>query len=291
MKRVLVVGIATLDIVNRVARYPAEDEEVRAVAQAVRRGGNGANTAVVLAQQGVSCEFLGMLARDAGAEQVLADLAAHGVDAQHCPRVDATTPTSYISLSAQTGSRTIVHYRDLPEMAAEAMEVVDLEDVDWVHFEGRNVEQVGRMMSEVYSAGKPCSLEVEKPREGLWELLPLASVLMFSRPFFQTELACDTLEQARDRLRELSLKYPGKRLSLTWGADGAMGAEDGDLTQHAEPALAQVVDSIGAGDSFNAAIIASAVHGLAWPECVKRAVQLASRKCAQAGFSKLGPVA
>jgi len=41
------VGIATPDIVKRVARHPGEDEEVRALSRTVRRGGNATNTLVV----------------------------------------------------------------------------------------------------------------------------------------------------------------------------------------------------------------------------------------------------
>lgn len=39
MARVMCVGFATLDIINRVVQYPAEDTEVRASAQSQRMGG------------------------------------------------------------------------------------------------------------------------------------------------------------------------------------------------------------------------------------------------------------
>ncbi|VAX01070.1 hypothetical protein MNBD_GAMMA19-1040, partial [hydrothermal vent metagenome] len=55
MARVLVVGIATLDIINTVDDYPEEDTEVRASTQVMRRGGNACNTAVVLQQLGHQC--------------------------------------------------------------------------------------------------------------------------------------------------------------------------------------------------------------------------------------------
>ena len=61
MVRVMCVGIATLDIINRVEQYPAEDSEVRALAQSQRMGGNAANTATVLAQLGVQAFWVGNL--------------------------------------------------------------------------------------------------------------------------------------------------------------------------------------------------------------------------------------
>ena len=61
MARILTVGIATLDIINRVARYPAEDTEIRALGQHRQRGGNASNTAVVLSQLGHQVDFAGVL--------------------------------------------------------------------------------------------------------------------------------------------------------------------------------------------------------------------------------------
>ena len=60
MAHVLAVGVATLDIINEVESYPPEDGEVRALAQAIRRGGNASNTLVVLSQLGHSCEWAGV---------------------------------------------------------------------------------------------------------------------------------------------------------------------------------------------------------------------------------------
>ena len=61
MPSILCVGIATLDIINQVERYPAEDSEVRALAQQQRVGGNAANTAMVLAQLGDAVTWVGNL--------------------------------------------------------------------------------------------------------------------------------------------------------------------------------------------------------------------------------------
>ena len=44
MAKILAVGIATLDIINTVDRYPEEDSEIRALSQHQTRGGNATNT-------------------------------------------------------------------------------------------------------------------------------------------------------------------------------------------------------------------------------------------------------
>ena len=74
-------------------------------------------TVSVLSQMGHDCAWAGTLGGDAQGELVLADLERHQVDTGACVRLGrAGTPTSYVTLSRATGSRTIVHHRDLPEL-------------------------------------------------------------------------------------------------------------------------------------------------------------------------------
>ena len=185
-RRILGVGIATLDLVNEVAEYPPEDAEVRALGQRVTRGGNCANTLAVLAQLGHACAWVGTIADDAGGARILADLAARGVSTEHAVRVpDAVTPTSYISLSRHTGSRTIVHFRRLRELEAVDLAAVPLSGFDWVHLEGRAPGETAAIIRRIRqeAPGLPISLELEKPRPGIEALFDGPDVLMVSRAF------------------------------------------------------------------------------------------------------------
>jgi hypothetical protein len=184
---VLGVGIATLDLINEVVAYPAEDEEVRALAQRRVRGGNVANSLTVLSQLGHACRWVGTLGDDAAADLILADLAGRRVETRDAVRVPGgSTPTSYVALSRANGSRTIVHFRDLPELDAEAFDRVSLDDVAWVHFEGRNPPETRRMIRRVRAEAPhvPVSVELEKRRPGIECLLEDGPrLLLASRAF------------------------------------------------------------------------------------------------------------
>ena len=118
---ILAVGIATLDIINHVVVYPHEDDEVRALRQSVRRGGNATNSLVVLSQLGYDCHWAGTLSDETDSRLILEDLARYAVDCRHVRRYrTGKVPTSYVLLSEATGSRTIVHYRDLPEYSGKS---------------------------------------------------------------------------------------------------------------------------------------------------------------------------
>ncbi|MEW8046344.1 MAG: PfkB family carbohydrate kinase, partial [Candidatus Thiodiazotropha sp.] len=123
--RVLAVGGATLDIINRVAAFPDEDDELRAAAQRQCRGGNATNTLVVLTQLGHHCSWAGTLGDDAASRFIMRDLQQCGVDTEWATiQPGGVTPTSHIIASQATGSRTIIHYRDLPEYRIEAFEKI-----------------------------------------------------------------------------------------------------------------------------------------------------------------------
>ena len=61
MAKLLGIGNATLDIIHHVDGYPEENSEVRCRERHVRRGGNAANTLVVLSQLGVACSWADVL--------------------------------------------------------------------------------------------------------------------------------------------------------------------------------------------------------------------------------------
>jgi ketohexokinase len=282
MARILTVGIATLDLIFGVDHYPAEDEEMRAQSLRVARGGNASNTAVVLAQLGHQVSFAGVLA-DAPENQILlADFRRFGVDVAACVTRPGKPPTSSI-LVAPAGSRTIVHYRDLPEFAFSDFARIDLAPFDWIHFEGRNIPELAKMIAHVH-AQRPeltISLEAEKPREGLDAVLRLPDLLLCSRALAQHLGHGD----AGSFLRAMRAKAPQATIFVGWGSAGGF-ALDKEHRIHESPAFppAQVVDSVGAGDTFNAGVINGQVRDFRIEETLRAASSLAGRKCGKVGF-------
>ncbi|MEW7982321.1 MAG: ketohexokinase [gamma proteobacterium symbiont of Phacoides pectinatus] len=284
--RILAVGIATLYIINTVDGYPAEDQEVRASAQRVARGGNATNTLVVLSQLGHDCEWGGVLGDDPDSEYVLTDLQSHRIGTEFCETSPGgKTPTSYIVLSTASGSRTIVHFRDLPEYSADAFAFIDLEHFDWIHFEGRNIGDLTRMLHRVNACSTPCSLEVEKRHDGIEELFELPDLLLFSRDYALQS----GFSEPEAFLRAMrGLASPGVRLFCAWGDEGAAALDsEGAFLRVPASAPSGVRDTLGAGDVFNAAVIDGQLRGLEIGQILSMACELAGRKCARSGLSGL----
>lgn len=287
MSRILAIGIATVDIINTVADYPAEDSEVRALGQRIARGGNATNSLVVLSQLGHQVAWGGTLADDVDSAHILNDLQAYAVDLRHCRRLSqGINPTSYIMLSQANGTRSIVHHRDLPEFKCADFAAIDLSGYDWLHFEGRNITET-EMMLELTRKRAPqlrVSLEIEKPRPGIERLLALPDVLLFSRSYAQAQGYYDALTM----LDAISEQSPQADRVCAWGEDGAyaLGRDGANYASAAFPP-AQVIDTLGAGDTFNAGIIDALVRGRGLGDAVENASRLAGRKCAQVGFAGL----
>ncbi len=284
MAKILAIGVATLDWIQVVERYPEIDSELRAQQQILCRGGNATNTLAVLNQLGHRCSWLGTLAGDVFADIICTNLDKNHIDYSFCPQVhDAVSPTSHILLSNETASRNIVHYRSLRELIKSDYENIDFSQWDWIHFEGRNVSETLIMMRDIKRQHSKISisLEIEKPRQDIEQLFNYADHCLFSRDYVNSR----GYDSAENFLRDIQSKLTvDQDLICAWGEQGAMLlSSQGEYTQ--VPALKiNVVDTRAAGDVFNAAYIDARLNGKTLLQSVENACYLAAEKCAKFGI-------
>ena len=286
--KVLGVGVATLDIVNSVDGYPVEDSEVRAVQQRKSRGGNAVNTLTVLNRLGHQCSWAGTLADDSASELVRQQLQSEPIDIQHAEVIeDANLPTSYIILNTENGSRSIVHFRNLPEYGSNAFEKVDIQAFDWIHFEGRNIPELEKMMRYLQANQfQRFSLEIEKPREGIEALFTMPDVLIFSRAYLH-----HTRKGVKDLFSDLRQDGVTADMYCAWGKAGGWAMDkQGRLYQQPAWKPKSVIDTLGAGDAFNAGIIDGVLNDLASEQVLTNACKVAGFKCGLQGFDGIGQV-
>lgn len=287
MAKILGIGNLVLDTLLTTNNYPQEDAEIRAHQRQFRFGGNTANSLYVLSQLGHQSAIVSTLATDDQAKHLKKALEEQNIDTQHIQRfIKGATPTSYVLLSKSTGSRTITHYRDLPELDFEHFAKIEIEDYDWLHFEGRNIDALGGMLNiaKTFLSNQPISLEVEKPREGIEALFPQANLLIFSHHYAKSK----GYANGEELLKTMRSQLPHAQLVCTWGEQGAWCVSTSG-EWHYEPAqsIKSPVDTLGAGDTFNAALIHHLIAGDSLKQAVHQASLLAARKCQQQGFDNL----
>lgn len=160
------------------------------------------------------------------------------IDFSHCPMIEGIgCPTSTALLSLSSGSRTIVHHNPcLPELTSENFEQLHLKDYSWIHFEGRNFDRVSSMMQfvenynnrlnyrkeihnkEVQLDQMPItiSVELERPREELLDLLPYVDVAFISKDFAQNRGYSDTSETLKNISKDAKSGYGCDRQRYLW---------------------------------------------------------------------------
>ncbi|KAJ5790883.1 uncharacterized protein N7518_007894 [Penicillium psychrosexuale] len=303
------IGVCYLDTILTAPYYPNEDEKLRATKISHRRGGNCPNTLEVLSQllqyRPSSAESsLNLIAvlpfKSSMASQQIQSSLGNGVWLDKCIyRESFSEPaSSYIITSQATGSRTIVNYNELPEMThpefAAAVEPLHaVTDRPWFHFEGRapdvTLECIHYIRMHFLEA--KISVEIEKPgRPGLQELADAADVVIYSKGWAQKNgYTC-----AEDCLRDQSLKTSrASLLCCTWGHDGAAALEPNTGKFAHVPAHTEemgVVDTIGAGDTFNAGLLYGLVyrdHDWNFRKRLEFANLIAGLKVTQEGFANL----
>lgn len=296
-KRILVVGLACLDIVNTVDRFPEEDEDIRASSHSWQKGGNAANTAVVLKQTlKTSCELLCCLNDGIQGQYVKEELRMRGVLTENCPlKENCGFPTSCVLINSASGSRTIVHARNnMPELKLADFQRLDLSLYCWIHFEGRrNVDEIIKMIKRVKDFTKEqkleikISVELEKKRPQLRELLMVEADVIFVGKDFAQFVGYNSPEETVNGI-STQTKFTSTVI-CPWGEHGAVARGCGTMVMCSSPAYPpeKVVDTLGAGDTFNAGVVFCLSRG--WP--VKDAIQfgceLAGKKCGLVGFDGL----
>ncbi|XP_066273102.1 ketohexokinase-like [Branchiostoma lanceolatum] len=294
-ERVLMVGLLCQDILNLVHHYPAEDEDVRCVDQFWQKGGNAANSACVLSSLGETTEYLGAVSSRAEASSALQELQDFSVLTEHVVYSDRPIPTSCVIINMQTGSRTIVHgARNMAELTAEDFSNLDLHQYKWIHFEGRNTAEVCKMMGIVEEYNNnvatlddviTLSTECEKPKYKMGDLIPKVDVLFVSKEYAESCGFCnaeETVKKLRQRVKK------GCTVLCAWGDQGADGITSEGTHYHCQAFPPEkVVDTLGAGDTFNASVIWGLCRGTGLEEALRLGCRVAGQKCGQVGYKNL----
>lgn len=278
----LLIGNCIVDQVWLLNVYPDKNSEQRASDRQQMPGGNASNSAQILMQLGDQVELVANFADDELAKWLQTALKQSGIGLQFSQQLpDSATPVSSIWLDQADGSRTIVHHRNLPELSLDQLLSVPLAKYDWLHLEGRNVETLRAFLQQLDYPTMQISLELEKPREGLQTLLAHVGHCVVSSDYCQA-LAMSAVELSEKLLQQ----YPQLHILCTRGEQGVvMNSLRTGVKHLAANPVTQVVDTIGAGDSFIAGYIHACAEGGDLQQAVNFAMQTASRKIANRGMS------
>ncbi|XP_028653049.2 ketohexokinase isoform X5 [Erpetoichthys calabaricus] len=291
-KKIMCIGLVCLDIISVVDKYPEEDTDTRCLSQRWQRGGNASNSCTVLSLLGARCAFMGSLAAGQVANFIVDDFTARGVDISSVVwQNEGVTPCACCIICSNGGSRTVLLYdTNLPDVTAENFKAVDFSDYKWIHFEARNSDEQVKMIkrieqyNDLVAAGQKISVsvEIEKTRDDLYQLFSYGDVVFVSKDVAQKF----GFNSASEALKGLYSKVKkGAILICAWAEKGADGLCSDNKIVHSDAFPPEkIVDTLGAGDTFNASVIFALSNGKSLQEALTFGCKTAGKKCGLHGY-------
>jgi sugar/nucleoside kinase (ribokinase family) len=270
---IAVVGEINLDLVLDGIPYPMPlERELLATAFQVTLGSSAAILAHNLAALGTRVGFASLAAKDAFSRSALGFLTERKVDISGVQYSDSDSGSGVTVVVNHGGPRHILSYLGTtPELKVGHLDLEHLCRARHFHLSSLFLlkglhKDLPDLFRKIRQRGVTISLDTNDDPDDVWggvlgDLLPLIDVLL---PNERELLRMTDAVNIEEALAALSGKVP--LIVVKRGASGAIVQQGGK--RHVVPPVRVVpVDTIGAGDSFNAGFLACYVRGLSAQTC------------------------
>ena len=254
---ILCAGEALIDMLPR-------RTEAGEAAFAPHAGGAVFNTAIALGRLGAPAGFLCGLSRDLFGDRLAEALEASKVDASLCPRVDRPTTLAFVTLN-EAGHAKYAFYDEATALSAltaeelpdppDAVEALFVGGISLAGSAAAAFEDVagragGRVLAIDPNVRPAFARDEAAYRARIGRMIAMAHIVKIS------DEDLDWLEGhgGEDTARGLLNRGP-RLVCLTRGADGVTALTP-SLRVEVPAIRVQVVDTVGAGDTFNAGLLA-----------------------------------
>jgi len=283
-----IVGCTVVDLVfPRVARLPVWPRHTESTpdnlvrlrrAPIVTLGGNGANAAYVAARCGAVVSLHTQLGTDA-----LGGLARHWLEGAGCRvHVSGRTAATAVNVTAANArqERAVFFYPgDAPAMPAASFTTSTPSHLLLCGWPLPPLAVMAKELRRARRAGVFTALDIGPILDRPWSLAALRPVFAGLDLFIANDYelrqvtGLPRLDAALARLRRAFAGH----VVIKRGAEGALWLPaESDFAQHEPGRPVRVVNTLGAGDSFNGALLAELVRGAVFPEALRTACAVAA---------------
>jgi sugar/nucleoside kinase (ribokinase family) len=270
---VIVVGELNVDLIlNRIDGFPEMGKEKLAGQMTLTLGSSSAIFASNLSALGAKVAFLGKIGQDSFGDLVIESLEQKGVDTSMIIR----------DINLSTGATIVLNYAEDRAMVthAGAMEHLTIEDIRpellkqarHLHFSSCYLQpgikkDLGRLFAMAKETGLTTSFDMQWDPAEQWDLaykdvLPQVDVFLPNEQEILHLSKAETLDAA---LREIAAH--SRTVVVKMGSAGSLSSSDKKLIRIPPFLNKNVVDAIGAGDSFNAGFIFKFINNASVQDC------------------------
>lgn len=236
-------------------------------------GGGGTNTAVAFSRLGLRTGYVGKIGMDENGEKIRKSLEKEGITFLGVTKGQ----NGYsVILDSSGNDRTILTYKgannelDYKELDDETLKAKGYYLCSMVGKSFQTLENIAihAKKQEAIVAFNPSSYLVKEGTKKLKTLLEHTDVLIFNHEEAQTLAGFGNTEELCARLTKLG----PKTIVITKGDEGVTAYHEEKYYQALPPKNLQIHETTGAGDAFGSTLFASMLQGIAFEECIKRAM-------------------
>ena len=285
MHKVLVVGDANVDIIVPYPKFLNTDRTlVDYPIPELQGGGTSANTAVALSRLGVSTSFLGTIGDDQYGKYIKKDFANEGVDISQLIVEPELNTVGVFAFIDENGERYLwgwpredqaFKYLDENKVSYES-----LKEVSWVHSSGMSLvyntsarKTITKIFSIAYELGIPTSFDLNlrvdngnldaEYEKSIYEIIRYTTYLLGSGKDEFNYLG----ERGKWKENAKSFVSNKRTVIVRNGKSGSIGISNKEEIE--VPSFnVEVVDTVGAGDVFNAGFIAKSLKNASLKDCL-----------------------
>ncbi|MFV0380770.1 MAG: ribokinase [Breznakia sp.] len=260
---ILVVGSVSIDYVVECDKKPLSGETCMGTSFHTYFGGKGANQAIAAAKLGCDVQFLGCVGKDDAGRKCIENLNHNGVSTDYVNIVEEDSGSAHIVITEKDNSIIVVSGANL-HCSKQQIDTALLDKPDLVILQNEiTMASVEYTIERCYEEGIPIIYNPAPAKPILEKTLRKATYITPN----ESEFALLFPKKSQEEI----LKKMSNQLILTLGEKG-VAIHDGSIIQSIPAYDVEVVDTTGAGDTFNGVLGFSLLRK--YP--LKEAVQIAN---------------
>lgn len=272
---VLVIGELNVDLIlDEIEKFPEVGKEVIAKKMTLTLGSSSAIFASNISSLGARVAFIGKIGSDKFGQVVLESLQTNKVDVSMI-KIDNTWGTgATVVLNVDEDRANTTYPGAMDYLTINDITENDLKKAKHIHFSSYFLQpgmwgHLGELFRKAKNLGLTTSFDMQWDPQETWKL-DIPDVLPFVDVFLpnETELTLLAGQSNLDEAIDYAKKY-SNILAVKRGNKGSIVNYKNQLTEMPAFLNKNVVDAIGAGDSFNAGFIYKFVNGKGLTECQK----------------------
>ncbi|WP_034042983.1 carbohydrate kinase family protein [Wocania ichthyoenteri] len=270
---VIVVGELNVDLIfNHIKGFPEVGKEILADDMTLTLGSSSAICASNLSSLGLKVAFIGKLGNDIFGQFIIDKLNEKGVDTSLIIIEDTLKTGATVALSYDEDRAMVTHQGAMSHLSINDIHESQLKQANHLHFSSYFFQpgfknSLDSLFIKAKKAGLTTSLDVQWDPTEKWNLdlekvLPLVDVFIPNEVEFQKLTRQPNLNFAIDSIQNKSRYTVIKR-----GKKGSVLFYDDKKISKESFLNNNIIDTIGAGDSFNAGYISKFIKGKPPEEC------------------------